>query len=180
MYGLVNMAIRDLAEANGGVELWEKIRIGAGVDSAEFEPMTTYPDAVTYSLVGSASKALGLPPGEVLRLFGMHWVLYTAKAGYGEIMDMFGPDFRTCLANLNHMHARMGALMPQLVPPRFDVVVRGPNSLSVEYHSKREGLAPMVQGLLEGLAKKFGETAEILLIPAEPGRPTTFTIELKN
>lgn len=180
MYGLVNMAVRDLAEVNGGKDLWDRIRRSAGIEHETFEPMTTYPDQMTYALVGAASKELSLPPAEVLRLFGMHWVLYTAKAGYGEIMDMFGPDFRTCLTNLNHMHARMGALMPQLVPPRFDVLEDGPSKLLVTYHSKREGLAPMVQGLLEGLAKKFGEHVEIRSVTVVSGQPATFEIEFKK
>jgi hypothetical protein len=59
----------------------------------------------------------------------------------------------------------MGAMMPKLSPPRFRVEEEKPSKLIVHYYSHRQGLSPMVVGLLEGLADKYGEKVSIRHIP---------------
>lgn len=123
--------------------------------------MQYYPDSTTYSLVGAASELLEMPAEDILFEFGRFWVLYTSKEGYGPIMDLFGNDFKSCLQNLNNLHARMGMTLPQLTPPRFTFEELGPETYQLNYYSKREGLSPMVSGLLHGLAEKFGAKISI-------------------
>lgn len=167
MYGLVNRAVRDLVILKSNLETWNEICEESGISVTDFTAMDTYPDAVTYDLVRVISSKLNISSAEVLRAFGRHWILYTASEGYGDILAMFGQDFETCLRNLNNMHARMGAMMPHLVPPRFVVTkTAGSANLRVEYHSKRPGLGPMVLGLLEGLAEKFMIQIEIEFKPS--------------
>jgi len=55
------------------------------------------------------------------------------------------------------MHDHMGAMMPGLVPPIFDLEKEiTPTHFSLLYTSSREGLAPMVSGLLKALASRYG------------------------
>ena len=161
MYGMVNLAVRDLVITKFGESTWQTICDKAGVTSPDFVPLKAYPDHITYALVGAASETLGMSTEQILHAFGDHWVKYTASEGYGVMMDMFGRDFRSCLKNLNGMHSHMGAMMPELVPPRFTVDEIDPKHLRVHYFSTRQGLAPMVSGLLVALARKFGDTVTI-------------------
>lgn len=163
MYGLVNQAVRDLVVTKFGEEKWNAICEEAQSPTKDFVNMQYYPDSVTYGLVGAASKHLGLPAETILMEFGKYWVQYTAKTGYGPIMDLFGHDFKSCLIGLNNLHARMGLSMPELSPPRFDFKEINVNNYQVEYQSKRAGLEPFVKGLLMGLAAKFGTQVEIEL-----------------
>lgn len=164
MYGMVNQAIKDLVLSKFGETSWNNICQSAKVPSEDFIFMQYYPDAVTYQLVGAASQELKLPADVILREFGKHWVLYTAKEGYGPMMDLFGGDFTTCLKNLNNLHARMGMTMPSLTPPGFTFAEESATSYLVTYTSKRQGLCPMVIGLLEGLAAKYDTKAKIELL----------------
>ena len=179
MYGLVNRAVRDLVILKSNLETWNEICEEAGIAVTDFTAMDTYPDAVTYDLVRVISSKLNMGAADVLRAFGRHWILYTAKEGYGEILSMFGQDFETCVRNLNSMHARMGAMMPHLVPPRFVVTKIGDSAnLRVEYHSKRLGLGPMVLGLLEGLAERFMIQVEIEFNPSSGNQaPDLFDVK---
>lgn len=161
MYGLVNKAVEDLVCSRYGEETWTRIQAQAGVDEVGFVSMAAYPDEITYKLVGAASEVLGTPVPALLEAFGEHWILYTARAGYGELMAMFGRSLREFVANLDNMHARVGLSFPQLAPPSFVVRDAGPRTLEVEYHSHREGLAPMVVGLLKGLARSFAEEVAV-------------------
>ena len=45
--------------------------------------------------------------------------------------------------------------MPDLEPPSFDVETISECELRLYYSSKREGLNPMVLGLVKGLGKRF-------------------------
>jgi hypothetical protein len=161
MYGLVNKAIEDMALAAGGEDLWRKIKAEAGVDVVAFVSMDAYPDEVTYSLVGAASKVLDTPAEEILRSFGKHWVLYTAREGYGPLLTSAGSSMAEFLRNLDALHVRVGLTMPELRPPSFQVETINEDRFTVSYFSERFGLAPMVVGLLEGVGTRFGLEVDV-------------------
>ena len=165
MYGLVNEALRELVISTAGEDVWLKIAAEARTSTDGFEALCPYSDAVTYKLVELAAPELDIPATELLRRFGKFWVTYTADEGYGDVMFLFGTDFRSCLRNLNRMHAHMGATMPMLKPPRFKLEEQSPEKAVLHYFSHREGLAPMVIGLLDGLAEKYNEQIEIQFVP---------------
>lgn len=169
MYGLINQAVRDLVKSQYGSEKWSEVCRRAGVADDQFVAMKAYPDAMTYGLVQAASEVLGVTPASILRTFGLYWVQFTAEEGYGEMMDLFGRDFITCIKNLNGMHAHMGVMMPELQPPRFEVEELEGAKFRIHYFSKRAGLAPMVAGLLEGLALKHGKRITLSYQTREAG-----------
>jgi hypothetical protein len=45
--------------------------------------------------------------------------------------------------------------MPELAPPQFSTRNQKENSVELEYRSHREGLVPMLYGLIKGLGKRF-------------------------
>ena len=171
MYGMVNQAVKDLVVTKFGSDAWEKICLKANIPSDDFEFMQYYPDKLTYELVGAASGHLGVSGEVILQEFGKYWVLYTAKEGYGPIMDLFGADFKSCLQNLNNLHARMGMTMPNLSPPSFSFFEENENTYVVSYFSKRAGLSPMVTGLLDGLAEKYGLKIQVEYSDTRDGKP---------
>lgn len=162
MYGLVNKAIEELVSTRFGEETWAKIRERAGIEVGGFMSMDPYPDAVTYRMVFAASEVLGVPVASLLEAFGEYWMLYTAREGYGELITMFGSSLGEFLGNLDNMHTRVGLSFPELQPPSFVARELGPDRYALEYHSTRDGLAPMVVGLLKGLARSFGESVEVV------------------
>lgn len=165
MYGLVNEAIRELVIAHAGEEVWLSIAHEAKTETEGFEALCPYSDELSFKLVELAARELKMSANDVLRHFGKYWITYTAAEGYGELMTLFGSDFRSCLNNLNRMHAHMGATMPMLRPPRFKLEDISSEKVVLHYYSTRQGLAPMVIGLLEGLAEKYNQHIEITLMP---------------
>ena len=155
MYGLVNKAVEEMVCSQFGAETWETIKQRAEVDADVFLSMNQYPDELTYRLVGAASETLGLSPADILRAFGRYWTLYTVAEGYGELMKLTGASLREFLGNLDNLHARVGLSYPHLQPPSFHCEDTTDGTLLLHYYSDREGLAPMVIGLLEGLGERF-------------------------
>ena len=161
MYGLVNKAIHDMICTYYSPEIWQKIKQKAEIDSDTFISMESYPDDLTHRLVKSASEILDLPPPEIMKAFGEFWVQYTAQEGYGELMDMSGDTLPEFLQNLDDLHTRVGVSFPKLQPPSFDCEEASAQTLHLHYRSQREGLAPMVSGLVQGLGTRLNTDVEI-------------------
>lgn len=157
MYGLVNQGLQDFVTRAGGDGLWRQVCAAVGVDVGVFVGMNTYPDAITYRLVEASGQAMDMPVDEVLGEFGRHWVLYTARSGYGAIFDTMGRTLVEFLTNLDMMHTRLSLSMPELRPPSFVCEPVDDGCIRLEYRSERDGLAAMVVGLLEGLAEMYGQ-----------------------
>ena len=156
MYGLVNRAIREMVVEAHGDEAWKQVAKSAGIDAAGFVDMTSYDDEITFKLVVSASDLLNVPAEEILHEFGKHWVLYTGSDKWGYLFEIAGTDFLSFLHGLDNLHARVEAQMPDSHMPQF-TVIEHPDHVELQYRSEREGLAPMVVGILEGLMDRFDE-----------------------
>ena len=161
MYGLVNRGVQQLVENKFGAEAWLAICADAGVPATPFVSMQAYDDAITYRLVGAVCRYTGLPPEQVLELYGEFWVQYTGTQGYGALMAAAGKTLPEFLANLDAMHSRMSATFQDFQPPSFQVEEEGPGRLRLHYWTHREGLLPMVVGLIRGLAVRLGTTVEV-------------------
>ena len=167
MNGLVNRAIEQLVISMKGEAGWRGVCAHAGVAADGFVSMQNYDDDITFRLVNSVSERLGLSREQVLEAFGEYWITYTADEGYGALMAAGGSHLREFLANLNDMHSRVETIFTQLRIPLFRVEDVSDTEYRLYYASEREGLAPMVLGLVKGLAKRFGQSVEIVQVHAK-------------
>ncbi|WP_424932960.1 heme NO-binding domain-containing protein [Amaricoccus macauensis] len=161
MYGMINEGIRSFIVENHGQEAWRDICATAGLKCTEFERMTNYSDTLTYDLVGAISQHTGLPANDVLKVFGEYWLEFAGTTRFGSLMRLAGRTFVERLRWLDDMHDRIVTSMPGLNPPSFELEVIEDRRFHLHYFSDREGLAPMVIGLLYGLAAETGDVIEI-------------------
>jgi hypothetical protein len=164
MYGMVNKAVEEMVTSQFGEETWEKIKAKTAIEDEIFISNECYPDELTFRLVASASETLGLTPEQVLEAFGMHWVLHTAREGYGELLAAGGTTLSEFLHNLPSFHSRLTLIFPKLEPPTFKVKELDDTSLRLQYYSHRSGLTPFVIGLLKGLGTMFNMPLEITVV----------------
>ncbi|MEE2939835.1 MAG: heme NO-binding domain-containing protein [Planctomycetota bacterium] len=176
MYGLVNKAIEGLVRQQFGDDAWARIKERAGWTGAQFVSMDSYDDEITYNLVGAASEELGLPPEQVLEAFGDYWTTYTMESGYRDTLGMMGDTLEEFLDNLDALHVRVGMSMPGLIPPSFSREKVADDEWLLHYTSERAGLAPMVIGLLKGLARRFEEDVELEALEGRGDVTATFRI----
>jgi hypothetical protein len=81
--------------------------------------------------------------------------LYTANEGYAEMLNLAGDTFIDFLNNLDLLHHHVNNVMPELAPPQFSTRNQQSNSIELEYRSHRNGMIPMLRGLIQGLGKRF-------------------------
>lgn len=167
MYGMVNKSIEEMVVSGHGEPVWREIKRKAGVDEEVFISNEGYPDEVTYRLVGAASEVLALPAEKVLHAFGEHWVLHTARKGYGHMLAAGGRTLGDFLTNLPHFHDRVALLYPRLEPPSFEVSDRTDRSLRLHYRTSRAGLTSFVEGLLSGLGQMFQVQSRATLLQSK-------------
>jgi Haem-NO-binding len=172
MYGMINLAIREMVIEYYGDNTWNELKKRTGGDGEEFVSMNAYPDALTYQMVGHLTGLLSVPADKLLEKIGEYWITHTANQGYGPILDMAGNNLVEFLKNLNTMHRGVANSMPEMVIPIFTVTDEKPRSIVLEYHSRREGLQPMVLGLIKGLGQRFGVTCKISMIDTPPSEHT--------
>lgn len=156
MYGMVNRAIEDLVVSTSGAETWLKVKEATGIELGMFIDSAQYSDAVTLKLVESASQVLELPTEDILHAFGRHWILYTGREGWASVFDLAGDNMVDFINGLDGMHARVQVALPDAQMPEFSVIAYDEH-LELTYRSSRAGFAPMVLGLLDGLAEQFDE-----------------------
>jgi predicted hydrocarbon binding protein len=161
MYGLVNKAIQDMVRTNFGEEAWQNVKQKAAIENETFVSIEGYPDDLTHRLVRAASEVLGLSSAAIMQAFGEYWVQYTAREGFGELIDMCGDNLPEFLENLDNLHARVGIVFPKIQPPSFECTEVEEENLNLHYYSHRQGLTPMVVGLVQGLGKRFDTEVDI-------------------
>ena len=163
MYGMIMKALKELIIKKDNESGWEEIWKLADIGEENLIGMEPYPDQMTYKLVATASKKLGVPGSEILRDLGEFWVSYVEE-DYGYLLDATGNDFVEFLQNLDNLHSRVQTLMPELIPPRILCTDIKEDSLRVHYYSTRVGLTDMVVGLLHGVGNRFKQPIEIQLV----------------
>lgn len=161
MYGLVNMAVEELVRRRYGDAIWEEVAEIVCPDLSGFAMMEPYPDEMTTRLVAESAARAGIEMPEMLRQIGQIWIEHSAKNGFGDLIDLAGATLGEFLGNLDRLHAQIGSLYPSLRPPSFRIERLGEGFHEVHYYSEREGLHPLVSGLIEGLAERFDVEVEI-------------------
>ncbi len=178
MYGLINNALEDMIVTHFDEATWKQIHQASGVPEDAFLTMRSYDDAYTYALAGSASEVLKTPLDDCLVMFGHHWVAAIATRQFASLMEVTGNDTVSFLHNLNGLHDRISSTFLDYIPPEFRVedIDVAAGCYHVHYHSERKGLTPFVTGLLEGLAKHFGDDLQILSIKIDDSDEGTHSV----
>lgn len=155
MYGLINAALRELIVSRHGHAVWEKIASIAAPEISSFDTMAPYPDGLTLRILETARDVTGVEVDLLIDQLGESWVGYTDRQGYGPLFDIAGDSLPDFLLSLNTLHARVGRSFTGLRPPSFHFDHVGAHGLRMHYVSTRDGLCPMIFGLLRGLSQRF-------------------------
>jgi len=161
MYGFVNLAIREFVLQDHGTDFWNQITSEVSGISDIYLPDQAYDDALTYGIVGAIASKLEIPVPQALEAFGEFWVSFVDKMGYGALLSGNGRNLQDFLSNLDNFHSQLAIAYPDFTPPQFEYVDHGDGHLEIDYESERPGLAPMVTGILKGLAKRYETEIEI-------------------
>ncbi len=161
MYGLVNQAVQAYVVSRHGEAMWTRLAVEVRLEDDAFLTLEAYSDDVTYGLVAALAAETGEAADTLLVGIGKFFAGYVATRGYDDLMRATGGSFAQFVRNIGLLHAQVSIAFPQVKVPSFRVTDETPTSMRLHYYSVREGLAPMVIGLLQGVATRFGQEVQM-------------------
>lgn len=161
MYGLMHRGLRQMVTDQLGADQWAALERALDIGPAEQISLSSYDDALTMRIIAGAAEKLGYGMDECLRVFGRYWIDFLETGSYRSIMDFTGGDLASFIGNLDRMHQTVQTAMPQARVPSFSIIESAPGALRVQYRSERQGLEPLVVGLLEGLLDRFDLVGQV-------------------
>ena len=163
MHGSIFMLLKRYVQLRYDHSTWVKLLERSGLEAADFDAKTVYPDEHIYALVDQAAEMTGVPAGELHEKFGeylvpdlMHMYQKLVKPQW-KTLDMIEHTETTMHKQVRHDHA-------QNSPPVLDVQRLNENELVVNYVSKRR-MSGLAVGIVRGLATYFDEATHIDVMP---------------
>jgi len=168
MYGMINKHLRVSIIKQFGEDVWKKVEAKAATGIDYFVEMSSYPDHLTYDLVGAVCDITDISADDFLHQFGKDWISLTYSGAYRHYYESVS-NFPDMIGHLNDMHADLELVLPDLASPSFYVIDRGEGFCVIDYISERPGLIHFVSGLFKGLGDVYQNqiTVSLLETPEE-------------
>jgi hypothetical protein len=171
MKGIVFTAFAELVENTWGEDMMDDILSDADLSGA-YTSVGTYPHTQLVDLVVALSARVGVPEGELVRLFGHHLMglLHQAHKDFFTRVDSL-PAFLSSVET--HIHDEVRKLYADATPPHV-TVTHDDQTIRMLYTSHRP-FADLAQGLLEASLERFPGKWSIVREPASE-QGTVFVI----
>lgn len=158
MKGTITACLMELVGEKFGNDKWAAILDDAqlGAHAADFR-MAPFdiPDEQVLKLIASTCKVLRITEQQAADAFGEYWCCVYAPRVYSLVYKHF-KSAREMILGMDKVHVDMTATIPNAHPPRFNYVWETPNTLLVEYKSRRN-LIDIYVGLVHGVGIYFKE-----------------------
>jgi hypothetical protein len=152
MKGIVFTTFNRLVEEKFGLRTWQSLLDQTGA-SGVYTSSGTYPDAELLAMVGVLSKESGIPVTDLVRAFG-EFAFSRFMASYPH-QPGSAKELLSSVSDIIHLEVKK--LYADATPPVFYYQNPSDDRLIMRYESQRQ-LCPLVEGLVEGAAKYYGET----------------------
>ena len=136
----------------------------------------TYPPAEMLSLVSALSLSTGVPPPDLLKLYG-EYLFRSFKVKFPHFFEAPKTSFDFLAAVESNIHQEVIKLYPDAELPSFVIEAHEPAYFSMVYSSTRP-LGDLCEGLIIGALKHFNETAELVREDLESGPKTRVRFQI--
>lgn len=171
IYNAVQFAVIDLFSEDTWDDLLDAAELNGG-----YTAIGTYDDADLGALVVAGCEATGMQPDDLVRTLGTHAFPHLANR-HPEFLEG-ATDTHSFLRSVEDIiHPEVMKLHPDAKPPRFDFEDLDNGALRMTYSSDRK-LGVLAEGLIQGAAAWFEQTANIELVSGEGTTTTTYDIHV--
>lgn len=159
MHGLINRSIERFVHDTCGQDTWIEIMQKLDLGYAEFEPMWTYDNDLTFELLDQLSNATGRPVPDILEDIGIYLVTNPGFESFRRLLRFGGVGFVDFLHSLDDLPDRARLVVADLSLPTLHL--REINlelfSLTVQSgNAQMPGFGHVVVGLLRAMADDYG------------------------
>ena len=158
MKGIIFNLLEQVVSTEHGESTWDSLLDATGLTGA-YTAVGSYDDNDLRLLVEKACEMLNADADSLVRWFGRESVPILAER-YPVFFEEHDTT-RNFLLTLNDViHPEVRKLFPGAYAPSFEFDESDPEKLSLSYYSHRK-LCSFAEGLIDGAAKIYGETATI-------------------
>ena len=99
----------------------------------------------------------GLDAGSLLEMFGEQFLVWCRESGYSKTLQLLGRSLQDFLTNLDALHDHLSIIYPRMDAPSFRCTESQEvkNQFQLHYYSQRDGLEPIVMGIVKTVAREF-------------------------
>ena len=159
MKGVIFNLFEQVVDKEFGEDTWDTLLDATDVSGA-YTSVGSYPHGELIALVGAAAQITGRDADDLVRWFGRE-AMPLLYERYPVFFDGHQSAHSFLLTLNDVIHPEVRKLFPGAYAPTFDVSDdEQSNVVSLSYESHR-GLCLFAEGLIEGAALHFGETAQV-------------------
>ncbi|KAI1724170.1 adenylate and guanylate cyclase catalytic domain-containing protein [Ditylenchus destructor] len=161
MYGWIHESCRQLVSRKYGRDTWLKILEISGFEEGdENEINRFYPDEETFRLIEAISSTIGMSIEEVWEAYGGFLIQYTMETGWDEMLRAMSPDLEGFLGGLDSLHYFIDHVVYRTKQKgaAFRCESGPEGSILLHYYSRRNGLYPIVKGVIREVARRIYDT----------------------
>ncbi|WKY06480.1 hypothetical protein Q1695_006573 [Nippostrongylus brasiliensis] len=154
--GWTHICLSHLITRRCGAEVWQQIMRKAGFSQdTEIDAQTYYDDTETMRIFRAAASILGLSVDDMWEMYGEFLITYVCETGWERMLACMANNLQEFLDNLNSMHYFIDqiAFKSEMKGPTFQCEATGEGALRLHYFSQRQGLFPIVKGLVRQVAR---------------------------
>jgi hypothetical protein len=161
MYGLVNRALQRFLCDTYGDDAWADIARATGLRTEGFEPLVTYPQALSRRILDAAAERLRQDPDDLLEDLGTYLVAHPGYEATRRLLRFGGGSFVELLHSLDDLPDRARLALPDLLFPRLQTTFVHEHRFVVEVAPGLPGFSRVLAGVLRGMADDYGALAMI-------------------
>lgn len=159
MHGLINRSIQSYVCNSYGIDIWNEVAAGAGLDFVEFEAMLSYDDAITPRVLERLSLVLGRPRDEIMEDIGTYVVSHPEFEPVRRLLRFGGVTFEEFLHSLDDLPDRARLAVADLILPSLELREHAPGSFSLICGAPVAGYGHVMMGILRVMADDYGALA---------------------
>jgi len=179
MKGIIFTEFLDMVDQRFSPQVLDRILLAAQLPSeGAYTAVGTYDHGEIWRLVCELSKVTDIAVPELLRAYG-EYLFPRLVAAHPNLLDGIRSPFDLLQSLDGVIHREVGKLYPDAELPRFEVIERGQDRLTLIYESRRP-FADLAEGLIRGCAAHFGQSLVIARqnLPADGAVRVRFTLTL--
>ena len=180
MKGIIFTEFLDMVEQRFSPQILDRVLLAARLPSdGAYTAVGSYDHGEIWRLVSELSKITEIPVPELLRGYG-EYLFPRLLSGHPNLLDGMHSSFDLLQSLNNLIHREVVKLYPDAELPRFDVVERSAERLTLVYESRRP-FADLAEGLIRACGHHFGQNLNVARenLPADGPIRVRFTLTLQ-
>ena len=156
MHGLILWTVQHFVEDMCGASQWAATLKQANMPDLDIQPMFTYDDAVSETILDAVETACDRPHQELYEDLGTYLVTHPKNETVRRLLRFSGVSFEEFLFSLDDLPGRARLAVPDLELPDLKVTQRSEGKFDLRVGDALRGFGHVMVGIVRSIADDYG------------------------